>query len=470
MELRSLTLPARRRFIYLKRLLWFLAWGGWAWLGVGLYRELPREVGPKLCSLPLDKGERLCGYWGERQRIVSEETHDDDKPVTLRVWDPETGLPIKRLDGPPPYWRGREYAPLSRHGLVLGTRPRLSGLPEPTGPSVLDVETGEWRDLPVSGNMRWTYPRGKPWAAFYGPLPFNEGEPANILVYDLRTGSLLFSWTDRTRQGEPYEPCDQPLFVGDSLLLIPVRKPTGAGGPGDERLELWSITDNKRLKVLPNIPFDREAKVTPAGRIAWTVTSWSRGAFDVFDVHQERIILSYPKEREPPGNRNEYVPGDADPILGEDGRTLYQSDVNALFDVDTGRVLWELPKDRRWGPIHMREELDRAADETGIVVDESMTLPWVGELKAAAVRRFSTGALLYRYRLASEDHWYVTNKAGTLAYDSATHDIHRWPPQVNWTLLAVCQFILALPLVVLWAILRLRRRRAARFQPLEAAP
>jgi hypothetical protein len=30
---------------WLKRFFWLFAWGAWAWLGFGLYRELPRSLG-----------------------------------------------------------------------------------------------------------------------------------------------------------------------------------------------------------------------------------------------------------------------------------------------------------------------------------------------------------------------------------------------------------------------------------------
>src|SRR4051812_49972279 len=96
---------------YLKRFLWLAAWSVWLWLGVGLFRELPREVGPVVCTLPLGAREVNHGFWGGCQRIVSEISHGEGKPVVLRVWDPETGRLIRQLDGPPAYWRGNDYTP-----------------------------------------------------------------------------------------------------------------------------------------------------------------------------------------------------------------------------------------------------------------------------------------------------------------------------------------------------------------------
>src|ERR1700752_391625 len=44
------------------RLLWLAAWAFWLWLGLGLYRELPRELGPELGTLSIGKGETILGF------------------------------------------------------------------------------------------------------------------------------------------------------------------------------------------------------------------------------------------------------------------------------------------------------------------------------------------------------------------------------------------------------------------------
>jgi len=40
----------RRR---LPHFLWLAAWSFWLWLGFGLYRELPRDLGPVVCQVKL---------------------------------------------------------------------------------------------------------------------------------------------------------------------------------------------------------------------------------------------------------------------------------------------------------------------------------------------------------------------------------------------------------------------------------
>jgi hypothetical protein len=48
----------------LHRAFWLGSWSFWAWLGVGLYRELPREMSPDLAALRLGGSERAAGFLG----------------------------------------------------------------------------------------------------------------------------------------------------------------------------------------------------------------------------------------------------------------------------------------------------------------------------------------------------------------------------------------------------------------------
>ena len=47
---------------WLSRSLWLAAWSFWLWLGFGLYRELPRELGPVVCRLPMNEAESTIGF------------------------------------------------------------------------------------------------------------------------------------------------------------------------------------------------------------------------------------------------------------------------------------------------------------------------------------------------------------------------------------------------------------------------
>jgi hypothetical protein len=68
-----------------------------------------------------------------------------------------------------------------------------------------------------------------------------------------------------------------------------------------------------------------------------------------------------------------------------------------------------------------------------------------------------TGELIYRSTWG--DTWippHLFNADGTLGVANGGR-VYRLPPSVNWPLIALCQAFLALPLVLLWVILRWRR-------------
>jgi hypothetical protein len=446
------------------RFCWLAAWSVWLWLGVGLFRELPRDLGPVVCQLPLATNEQFWGFIGDGQRIATGEKLGEHEPIIVRIWDAGTGKTLHRFDGPIQLSDASNWSMVwfLAHGSLLSKkRPPISDRPDSNSPSVIDLETGTWRDLPVDVDMKHAYHGMKPWTAFYGRLKAEE--PTSVLVYDVKTGDLIFSWSDQTREGAKFEVCNKPLFVGESLILIPVRKAGVSAVDAEERHELWSIDENRRLNEFRDIKIGRDPVASLSGRIAWVVDTDPFGGVDVFDVHEGRIVFSYPPNRQ----LADFQWKDYWPLLSRDGRTCYRTNLDKLFDVDTGRVLWSKSDEVEWGSIHKRvlvARVDPVLDVFGVC--EGITLPLIGrELMTYSVRRLSTGDFLYRHWVRSLNERVVANQDGTLAYDTETNTVHGWPPQVNWPLLPFCQTILALPLVLLWALLQWRRRRAARRQP-----
>lgn len=74
-----------------------------------------------------------------------------------------------------------------------------------------------------------------------------------------------------------------------------------------------------------------------------------------------------------------------------------------------------------------------------------------------ALHRLADGRLLYR--LQHSPDWMTSD--GTLALQDKG-EIHALPPKPNYSLVAFCQTILALPIIFLWAVLRWRQNRKAR--------
>jgi hypothetical protein len=444
---------------HLKRLLWLAAWSAWLLAGVGLHRELPRDLGPAVCTLPLEADEYFWGFIGDGGRLVTWKKVDEGRPAPLRVWNAATGSTIHRLDGPVETAIGWNYVLYAADGLILARRrPPVDGR-DAEGPSTLDLLTGRWIDLPPDHDMKQVVSHARPWAAFYGRV--NENEPTCVHVFDLRTGSRIFVWEDRTRHGSPHVLYDRPVFVMDDRLAIPVRRPVRPGEDADERLEVWSILDGVRVNEFHGVRLGADPIGSSLGRIAWRVETDPFGGADVFDLREGRIVLAYP-----PG-RQQLASGrwdDFGPILSAKGRTLFRTGLNKLVDIDTGAELWSVRPETTWGPF-TRFDVVAAVDSAGdLVVYEEVQTSLTGGRKVGAfsVRSPADGRFKYRYWASSINERNKIAPDGRRVFNTETRSIHQWPPRVNWPLLALCQAILALPLVLLWTLLRWRRKRRLR--------
>jgi hypothetical protein len=86
---------------------------------------------------------------------------------------------------------------------------------------------------------------------------------------------------------------------------------------------------------------------------------------------------------------------------------------------------------------------------------------WFPNLRytSTAFRDVESGRLLVR--LKGVPGIMSRNRTGTLVA-TTTGSVHRLPYVVDWPLLALCLAVLALPLVMLWVVLRLLSRRKLR--------
>lgn len=55
---------------WFKNFFWLAAWSLWLWLGFGLHRELPRDLGPVVCQFELAEDETLLGFAPGREVVV----------------------------------------------------------------------------------------------------------------------------------------------------------------------------------------------------------------------------------------------------------------------------------------------------------------------------------------------------------------------------------------------------------------
>ena len=129
---------------WLPRSLWILAWSFWAWLGFGLYRELPRHVERKEIASPRDERRWFCGDMDDGTSVTRIDGDDAGLPNRYQVVDTATGRLLHECKGPDqdyPRWES------SRLSVVAGVN-RDAVEAETEEPfQLLDLRTGTWTAL-----------------------------------------------------------------------------------------------------------------------------------------------------------------------------------------------------------------------------------------------------------------------------------------------------------------------------------
>jgi hypothetical protein len=442
--------------IHLKRFLWLSAWSVWIWLGFGLYRELPRDLGPSVCRLPLGEQESEIGFVHGRHQLVTEERLGENQPIIIRLWNAETGLLDQAINGPLDIDGGTSYYFLERESLVVAkARPPLNkGSPSP-GPSLLDLRAAKWRDLPTElRGCDVVFHDVKPSAIFYAH-PRETDKSGRVAIVDLRSGKILFRWNPRWNPGLTRELGGPPIFIGDALIGIPTRNPwKEVDYVGEEGIELWSMTSlSGPRKVIDNLDVGDEPSISHSGRIACGVIG--SDFVDVYDVHKEAYVFSHPPHAERTAHRGGFGGGWSPPRLSHDGASVLSVMHRKLWDVDTGSQLWAA----RTGEFFVSGE---ATDRFQLREEWSVG---VGRFRkyypTYAVRDLRSGTLIFRCWDSTLPPYDAVSSDRSLIYDTGSEQIRRMPPGINYPLLALCQTILALPLILLWVVLRWRRKRQA---------
>jgi hypothetical protein len=141
-------------------------------------------------------------------------------------------------------------------------------------------------------------------------------------------------------------------------------------------------------------------------------------------------------------------------MISASGRAVIAGDASVVWNVDEGTPIWTPTSVESMRIVESNEQF---------MVKESWHRLWQRwlpdwKLETSAFRKLDDGTLLSRMKEGDLPWPSHVNCAGTLVLAS-DGTIREMPPRVNWPLLALCQAILALPLVLLWAVLRWRRRR-----------
>jgi len=438
-----------------KRLLWLLAWSVWVYLGVGLYRELPRELGTRVCKLAFEKSEEPLGFLHGEDVVASKVQKEDAYDPRFTLWNARTGVKIAERRGIAKAisWQGGLAISL-RHGILIGAK-----TDDPGGElNLLDLRSGAWRPVEAHPLKILDIHASKPWAA--GVTGEDDSDPRGLFVFDLHTGAAIARWPGPPPSNEYIDAIDAACFRDDGVdeLLILVQRI--AFGDLTKRFETWTIGGAATVTplALKNSYVEQGSRIAANGFVALTryyATTDLDPFVAIVDSRTGKPILS----------------SDEFPLLMHwDGSTSFPSDsqlsATGRSFLSINQELWSVAGRRRiWKAKNRFEQVIRIdGSNDAFLVSEFWKrlldvnwLPFEGQ--PWAVREFDTGAV--RYRAARQhpllNHFSSDGRLGV----TFRGDVHAFPLAPNWPLLFVCQSLLALPLVLIWVVLRHRVRRPA---------
>jgi hypothetical protein len=424
---------------WLKRALWLLAWSFWLWLGFGLHRELPRELGPPVAQLPIKSPQQLS-FVGGSNIIMALGSYPHSKALTL--YDAETGRSIGERDSQPDFDLAVDASQSLRFGVWLKrfrNDPHEPGFQ--CGLERIDVLTNERKRLSNRDFSNANLHGEKPWLIAVEP---NDGGE-RIRVLNINSGEKLCC----INVGQEHTINSTPFFLPDGKrIVMPITRK-----PGAPTLEIWTVAKPSVMEASqPHHALQRLSSVSNNGRFA----RMHRSEYDrveVVDLYSGRVDFTTPADL--PGTQRRSGNADMAPVISGDGRTLFDFAAAAFWNVETGNAIWRAGK----------HEFVASTMEGHVSVIENWTQWWrstptgLGKFTTTAFREYETGRMSFRVRGHRMPQF--LNASGTLTAD-VFGNVYRWPPPVNGPLLAACQIILALPLVLLWSLLWWRRRRLRR--------
>lgn len=434
---------------WVRRACWAITWGAWVWLGMGLYRELPRELGAVVCKLPLNEREWMLGFIGDSSLFATGQNADDPNVgARIRIWDGETGALIQEFIGPIGS-SGWDYyiAPNCAH-IVTVKRQTVDGRRPVRNVSVLDLARGTWLDLEAFTDAYPIFSDEQPWVAFAEGAETGKTN-GQVVVFDLCTGSETFRWTPKRDNGQERDAVGRTFFIGENIGVSTQRHLLSEKEENwDDALEIWPVKAvSAPTTVVRPMQINGWVHASPAGRLALGSRDHSEWV-DVFDLNTRTTVFRYRPDPPPSfgGRSHALTPG---PTISRDGRIVYGPAAEKLWDIDEKREIWSKRRGQRFTDWDRKTRFTIQEDWTFFGYD-------VFGSNVYAVRDAHSGALVFRCRALTLG---AQNSEGALHMDYETRCIRALPPRVNWPLLSFCQLVLALPLVLVWVALRSRRKR-----------
>lgn len=439
---------------WIVRLLWLAAWCGWVWLGFGLHRELPREWTP-VVKLDDDEHDYTLGIVGSDAVVTQRK--QGLRGATYKVWRVEDGSLVRTVEGPAHQERG-----LLRHGLSVGLHPQTGGDNLQRSPfQCLDLLTGEWTPLGSAFMEVLAVHHDRPWIALKEES--DEGRTAGLRVFDAERKEFLWTKSFADSKARWIERADEGWFRDDVLDVLWGRKsPPERGSGWSFRMERWNVATQKLESTTPiegKRPWIHGDGAGAKDRIVMR-RGKNGEALNVVDSRTLETKFAVIDNYDGASQWHTLDKGIGPAVLDEEARRLL-TPVGVLWNVRTGLSLWR--RDPKFEAVLRRELPD---GRFAVLEDWKVWCERFGvttERTTVAVRSMETGGVDFRVwdfpfgeECVSDDWTLAVDQDGT---------IHRTPPPHNWRLLAICQSVVAAPMILLWVFLRWKKWRAARRQP-----
>jgi len=435
---------------WLNRCIWLAAWGVWIACGFGLYRGLPRELGPALYKLSLRPNEKVRGFLHGSPSIITREYGPAAGHAVFRRRNAANGDIELEVQGDGFDPRNWAYDVSIRHGLAIGHDQLPSVSNDVVGFAiqrakqsgdvrVIDLRSGERCLFKGIGCLTGVH-ETRPWGLFCKYV--DDGE--RVIILDLRTGSrILETKTPNSTVADGW----LPHFIGGHHFGVFITSKDGSD------LQIRSIATGNVVMM-----YDQRESSHPIGSSLGDIAWYERKKEVTGGLFVQRLATGEQSlVHKPPPHSWGLRKG---AFFSEDGRTILSCSTGALIDLATNKPLWE-GTGNDWSYTGY-EKATSSLEPDRFFVEEKWQIryeSWSEFVKTYAVRSMKDGTLVFRTwdsmaRDANEDY--------LLAYAKDGVRVHRLPPPVDWRLLTICQTVLATPLVLLWSLLKWRRRRAAR--------
>lgn len=431
---------------WLKRGLWLVAWSVWIWLGFGLYRELPRDLGPAIAKISVGKNVQDLGFIDDSNLVaLAIETGGDAS--TIAVVDVETGRRFSETPGP----SLRDYI-VSRHGNVFTRRlPKTEPGANDLGLYMIDLKAPTWKRVSRRKANQISVHSERPWVVFTEAIE-GEGRRQPFYVVDFRSGKEI-----AVESGVPSSPwqVDARFLPGTDRVFVFTRHDRAHFREGETKAaEIWRMADPPVMeKRIVGISFGPWQTYSTTGMVAFT-ESFRDADADVYDLYKGEYVFSYPPLTDRTGA---FASIGVWPTITLDGKRLIAGDPATLWNLENKKAIWVPGQFDRSSPGSLEH----------FQVTEWWSSHWYKlapklSYKTYSLRSMKDGSLYLR--TSADLHGLATrmNKQKTLAIDAMTGDVYRLPLPANWKLLTLCQTILGLPLLLLWSVLYLLKRRRLR--------